>query len=44
MTNIIKSIRKYFEKVKARNALHRLSDRELHDIGISRSEIESVIR
>lgn len=41
---IWQSIQEWRERQSARNALEDLSDKELHDIGITRGEIDYVAR
>ena len=37
-------IREYLIRSKAYNELNNLNDRELHDIGITRSDIQNIVR
>ena len=44
LTPITQAVRKWRERNRARNELHRLTDLELADIGLSRGDIDAVVR
>lgn len=44
IAHITRSVRRWRERNRARHELQRLSDRDLADIGLSRSSIESTVR
>ena len=44
IAHITQAVRRWQERNRARQELQRLSDRELADIGLSRSSIESTVR
>lgn len=44
MKNLFKTIAKHNARQRARKELDSLTDRELADIGISRSEIPGIVR
>lgn len=43
-TPIAQAVRKWRERSRARNELQRLTDLELADIGLSRGDIDAVVR
>ena len=44
LTPIAQAVRKWRERSRARNELQRLTDLELADIGLSRGDIDAVVR
>ena len=44
IAHITQAVRRWQERNRARHELQRLSDRDLADIGLSRSSIESAVR
>ena len=44
LTPIARTVRKWRERGRARRELQRLSDLELADIGLSRGDIDAVVR
>jgi len=44
LTPITQAVRKWRERGRARNELQRLTDLELADIGLSRGDIDAVVR
>ncbi len=43
-TPITRAVRKWRERNRARNELHRLTDLELADIGLNRGDIDAALR
>lgn len=44
LTPITRAVRTWRERSRARRELHRLTDLELADIGLSRSDIDAALR